>query len=494
MRQVFQQESYTSQNEAQTALFFDDIRDRPTRLRAFIQRMPKGGDLHSHLSGAVYAEKYLEWAADNDYCVDKDKKKIIAPDDCSPEYGSARRLVENSSVYNDLIDHWSTRNLPFEGQSGHDQFFGTFGSFGEISSNKNLKDDMIAEVANRAASQNITYLELMLTFKGSEVKKLGKKELDLSDLPKDLKESYLFEKLDKARNSLLNNKDFDELLEEGKNDIKDLDTDLESTLGCSTSEKQLGCDVTINYIQQTTRTKSLEEVFAQLVYAFKLAEENDRVVGINLVAPEDNPTALQDYTKQMKIVGFLHNQHPTVKISLHAGELTLGLVPPKDLRFHIKEAVEIAKANRIGHGVDIFYEEEPRKLLETMREKGVLVEICLTSNEVILNVSGDEHPFPDYWDAGVPVALASDDEGVSRIDLSNEYLKATRTYNLEYLDLKRLARNSLEYSFLQGESLWQSPDFTNLVEACTDDDPRSGNPSPACKNFLNNNPRASEQW
>ncbi len=31
--------------------------------------MPKGGDLHSHLSGAVYAESFLAWAAGDGACV-----------------------------------------------------------------------------------------------------------------------------------------------------------------------------------------------------------------------------------------------------------------------------------------------------------------------------------------------------------------------------------------------------------------------------------------
>ena len=56
----------------------------------------------------------------------------------------------------------------------------------------------------------------------------------------------------------------------------------------------------------------------------------------------------------------------------------------------------------------------------------------------------------------MPAVLASDDAGVSRIDLSNEYLRAVRDYGLGYEDLKELSRNSLEYSFIPGESLWET--------------------------------------
>jgi adenosine deaminase/adenosine deaminase CECR1 len=124
----------------------------------------------------------------------------------------------------------------------------------------------------------------------------------------------------------------------------------------------------------------------------------------------------------------------------------------------------------------------------------VLVEICLTSNEVILSVEEEEHPFLDYQAAGVPMTLASDDEGISRIDLSNEYWLAAQRYDLGYPELKKLARNSLEYSFLEGDSLWQSPQFTAVTRVCSED--RPGNPtlSPGCASFLAQSDRARLQW
>ena len=49
---------------------------------------------------------------------------------------------------------------------------------------------------------------------------------------------------------------------------------------------------------------------------------------------------------------------------------------------------------------------------------------------------------------GVPVALSTDDAGVSRSDMTHEYLRAVQTQGLGYVDLKRMARASLEHSFL----------------------------------------------
>src|SRR5262249_47147096 len=85
-----------------------------------------------------------------------------------------------------------------------------------------------------------------------------------------------------------------------------------------------------------------------------------------------------------------------------------------------------------------------------MRTRPVAVEVCLTSTDLILGVRGKDHPLPAYLAAGVPVVLSSDDAGISRIDLTNEYVRAARDYGLEYRVLKAIARNALIYSFLEG--------------------------------------------
>ena len=92
--------------------------------------------------------------------------------------------------------------------------------------------------------------------------------------------------------------------------------------------------------------------------------------------------------------------------------------------------------------------------MKELASRNVLVEINLTSNDVILGISGNEHPLPVYMKYGVPVALSSDDEGVSRSDMTHEYLRAAEPYLLSYAELKRMTRQSLEHSFLPGHSLW----------------------------------------
>ena len=92
--------------------------------------------------------------------------------------------------------------------------------------------------------------------------------------------------------------------------------------------------------------------------------------------------------------------------------------------------------------------------MKEMAARNVLVEINLTSNDQILGVSGDDHPLPIYMKYGVPVAISTDDEGVARSDMTHEYLRAVEGYRLPYTELKRMTRQSIEHSFLPGQSLW----------------------------------------
>jgi adenosine deaminase len=236
-------------------------------------------------------------------------------------------------------------------------------------------------------------------------------------------------------------------------------------------------------------------VFAQTLLGFEVASADPDVVGINFVQPEDARLAMGDYHLQMQMLDYLHSVYPKVHISLHAGELAPGLVPPDGLSFHIREAVELGHAERIGHGVDVLYESEPYALLKQMAEKHVMVEINLTSNDVILGVKEREHPLAAYRAAHVPWALSTDDEGVSRIDLTHEYARAVTEQGLNYLDLKRSARTSLEHAFLHGEGLWAKPDeFNGHKAVCAAAIMEKSKPTTECAAFLAANEKAAEEW
>jgi adenosine deaminase len=90
------------------------------------------------------------------------------------------------------------------------------------------------------------------------------------------------------------------------------------------------------------------------------------------------------------------------------------------------------------------------------------------------------------------VALATDDPGVSRGDITQEFQRAAETYHLKYQDLKKFARASLEYSFLPGESLWKSRRSYEMKSACAGVESMSSS-RPACEQLLKNNPKAEAE-
>jgi hypothetical protein len=463
-----------SSNEARTAAYLQQIRDRPPYLDAFLRRMPKGGDLHSHLSGAVYAESYVRWAAADGLCFDRNELKLVSPPCNGTDKVSASAVGRDPTLYDQVIDALSMRNFLPVARSGHDQFFDTFDRFGAAQGNH--FGGMLAEVTNRAGEQQESYLELMASPGMSAAREIGKAAGPTDDLTA-LHSKVLGPKMIAA-------------VAEARREIDDAERAMRRQQNCGTEIAQPGCAVTVRYLAQVIRIFPPEQVFAQFVLAFELAKADRRVVGLNLVAPEDKKVAVRDYDIQMRMLGFLHALSPEVKISLHAGELTPALVPPEALRSHVRSAVEVAGASRIGHGVDVMGEDDAQGLLAEMARRRVMVEINLTSNDTILNVVGAAHPFETYRRAGVPLALSTDDEGVSRIDLTHEFVRATTTYGLNHADLKTLVRNSLEYAFLPGESLWRGTTPFVMVDACAG----TQTPSPACRDFLGRSEKAAAQW
>jgi len=466
--------------EQRMAQRLESVRKNPSLLLAFLQAMPKGGDLHNHLTGSIYAENWIDYAVGGDLCVDRATSTLIAPP-CDPSCASSNKpgvrcAYGNPVLYNQLVDAWSMRNWTPGKGSGHDHFFATFDKFSLAGTNS--VGNQLAEVASRSAADHLQYVELMHTADGMNAATLGNR-LGWDD------------DFGKMRDRLLSN---------GLNDVitatrTRLDRDearKQEILGCSTPHPDPGCTVTVHYLYQVLRGLSREMVFAEIVLGFELAQSDPRFVGLNLVMPEDWYVPMHDFDLHMQMLDFLHKIYPKVHITLHAGELAMGLVPPEGLRFHIRKSIEQGHAERIGHGVSVMHEDDALGLLKEMSAKHVLVEICLTSNAKILEVEGASHPLPTYLKYAVPVALATDDEGVSRSDMTHEYLRAVQTYGFAYADLKQMARQSLEHSFLPGESLWQTGFRTKTP--CASERQQSRAPSHTCQRLLDSSEKARIQW
>jgi len=114
---------------------------------------------------------------------------------------------------------------------------------------------------------------------------------------------------------------------------------------CGTAGAAPACAVQVRFLYQVLRAFPPQQVFAQTVLAFEVAAADPKVVGINFVQPEDAYKAMAEYHRQMLMLDYLHSVYPAVHISLHAGELVPGMVPPAGLSFHIRQAVELAMPN-----------------------------------------------------------------------------------------------------------------------------------------------------
>jgi adenosine deaminase len=475
-----------SSAEQRTIRAFEAAKKNPLELRVFLEGMPKGGDLHLHLSGGtVFSETLIHDAAQDGLCVSTATMTLFKPKDaCGEGAEPAANAFKDQKLYNALVNAFSMRAfVPSSGITAHDQFFSTFDRFQALG-NAHV-GEWVDEIATFAADQSQQYIEAMYTPAFLNAAKLGYQIGWSGDSTEDMK---------KTRDALL----AAGLREEIATDRKEFDQ-IEANRAqlehCGQADPKPACSVKVLYLFQVLRGFPPQQVFAQTLLGFELASVDPRVVGLNFVMPEDGYVAMRDHHLHMEMLDYLHSIYPKVRISLHAGELAPGLVPPDGLKFHIREAVHLGHAERIGHGVDVMYEDRPHELLQELAAKHIMIEINLTSNDVILGIKGKDHPLALYRAAHVPVALSTDDEGDSRTDITHEYEKGVQEQGLGYLELKNMARTSLEHSFIPGESLWTAPDnFTRRKSACAAPITPVSKPAPACAVLLKSSDRAAQQW
>jgi len=485
--------------ESRTAAAFDAARTDHEALVALVRRMPKGSDLHSHISGAIPTERLIEWGAADGACFDPMTGYASLPP-CTATAIPISMAAKDAMLRDAMLKAWSMEGFSGTLLEGHQHFFDAFEKFGAIETADRL-DDMIAEVLSIAGANHQTHVELLQGFGSTTIGSLAETKL----MPDDAwDETYLLAK----RGELLADPSFVTAVEDAKTTIANALTGARTLLACGTPAAAPGCDVEVRMLVSANRTKSREFVFGQWVFGFELAQVVPEVVGVNLVSPEEHPNSLLHYDDEMAAAGVLHlldDQDPSrkpVHVSLHAGELIPEVLPmteagQAELTYHIRSAVDLARAERIGHGVDVLGEtmgDGPTDLLADMAERGVMVELGLSSNDALLAIAGKAHPYGAYLKSEVPVAPATDDQGILRIDITREYVRVVEEHGADYLTLKRLARTSLEHSFLSGASLWKvRDDFTAKVDACANDTPGTA-PSSACSAFLEANDKARVQW
>jgi adenosine deaminase len=470
-----------SSDEAGAAAVFNRVAADQSRLRVFLQAMPKGANLHNHLDGSVYTESYVKMAAEHGFCADFTAAKITPPPCRTPEDELKGMGMRDPGRYERFMDVISRRT--YRRGIGYDVPGGSTGGggFPAIYAISVLVPSESMVLSRRlAANDHETYTEFI--YQPDILDKTASAVKDPQWDPKDMEGAF-----NRALPKLK------PVVQHAIADFESYKAKADKVLGCGTPKAEPACNLEVRFLSYTRRGDPQDQVFQATMMAFMLADSDPNYVGFHLVGPEDKESALDDYDLNMEMIGFVGSKFPRVHRALHAGEQTLGKAPPYALVDHLKNAIEIAGAERIGHGASIPFEVDAVGTLARMARDNIAVEINLTSNDRF-GANGSYHPLNLYRAAGVPVTIATDNTGMARVDLSNEYVRAAYEHKLNYKDLKYVARTGMQVTFLPGQSLWEKLQIGVPVEACSHDQLGSDDPSAACKAFLSKSTKATLQW
>ncbi|MBS7232673.1 adenosine deaminase [Flavobacterium psychroterrae] len=422
--------------------YLEKIRNNEALLTAFFQQMPKGGDLHHHFSGSVYAEPLLERAIAEDFYLNLESMGVSKTKPAIGNWQTFSSLKSEGKLAfyeQQVMQTWSAKDYNGSVPSD-DLFFDSFQKF-EPTIKGHFAEGML-ELKNRAIAENVSYIETQL-----------------STIPCDMNVADLNDFNSKLRNaaSQKDEKSVLKLLGElykaiQQKDAKKYATDFNTNF-IAKLHKDLKIDddrFTMRYQNFVLRFMDPVDLFKNLSIAFISANDSKLVAGVNIVSPEHGENSMKDYWLHMVMFKYCHSKFPDVKYTLHAGELTLGLVQPEDLTWHINDAIYIAGANRIGHGVDIAYEANSYDLLKYMSKNSIPIEINLVSNEFILKVKENRHPFTLYKEFNVPIVISTDDAGILRTNMTEQYVLLAKRYpDVSYATIKQYVYNSINYSFIQ---------------------------------------------
>lgn len=388
-------------------------------LYAFLYAMPKGGDLHNHMSGSGLPEWWYELAlAQKAHGYEFYTKVKI--NNCKPyghnEFGrqpylllfhnilaSTHKTLPKceqaeykllSELNEEELEGWKNSLSLNHDHEGRDEFFSThWQRLDELLNSPYLMMEILYRNMEAFGREGLIYLEAMMGAKGFT-------EPDGTPIASDKVVTMYKERL--ARK------------------------DARAT------------GVTVRLQESILRFAPNAE--QQLIDAYEfVSAHRDLYLAVNMVGREDNdkgyPMRFKDTLRQLRL------SHSNVRLSVHAGELD-------EPNRHIRDTLMLG-ADRIGHGIQLINDEE---LLRELRHGPYLIEINLISN-LLLEYVDDyaEHPFPEYLRIGIPVALSTDDRGMWDSNITDEFFVAVKEYNLSWEELKLLSRNSLAHAFIEDD-------------------------------------------
>ncbi len=390
----------------------------PTQMYQFLYAMPKGGDLHNHLSGAGLSEWWYDIAVDEKANGGYRYYTKVSINNCDGyghnEFGMAPYLLRfvniqkstyetlnacRQSEFKALLDLDSQEKVAWlnsirldKAYEGRDEFFQThWQRLNELGSNPIVIAHILLKNMQAFGAEGLTYLEFQSGVFGFIAP-------DGAPIP----------------------------AEEVANIYRDLLV--------SKAAKATGVTVRLQ-ISILRFAPNAEEMLAR-VYRF-VDQNRDLYVGINMVGREDNDKGYP--LRFLPTLRALRKEMPPVRLAIHAGEVD-------EPNYHVRDTLLLG-AERIGHGVNLI--SDPGTML-LMRNSNNLVEINLVSN-LLLEYVDDyaKHPFPEYLRFGIPVALSTDDRGMWDSNMTDEFYTAVSEFNLSWSEVKQLSVNSIQYGFVE---------------------------------------------
>jgi adenosine deaminase CECR1 len=398
--------------------WFEDVKAgaTPEQLYRFLYALPKGGDLHNHLTGAVRSEWFWDaaLAAEARGYVYYTRVRI---ENCAPyghnEFGGARALLLFKDIQASTFEKldacaksefkrlqdldarekqaWLASMRLDQPYEGRDEFFDAiWDRINEMLQNPYLICDVLLRNMQEFGREGVVYLETQQGVEGA-VKPDGS--------------PYTVDEVVAIYRQFL----------------------------ASPAARATGVEV--RFQNALLRFTPNAEQHLRELYAIT-DRYRDLYVGVNMVGREDNDKGYP--LRFLPVLRELRHRYPDINLSIHAGEVD-------EPNFHVRDTLLLG-AQRIGHGVNLI--TDPETMIR-MRYGPYMVEINLISNLLLEYVSNySQHPFPEYLRTGIPVALSTDDRGMWDSNMSDEFYVAVKEFNLSWEEIVKLGRNSLYYSFV----------------------------------------------
>lgn len=222
--------------------------------------------------------------------------------------------------------------------------------------------------------------------------------------------------------------------------------EMAQTLDRLSRESRLTGGPDIRFLVDVSRTFGAENASKNLQRVISAGVNS--IVGIGLGGAELMGPA-RDY-KEVFAQAHAEGLHAVA----HAGE--------DDGPWSVRDAVELLKAERIGHGTSAI--QDP-SLISLIREKEIPIEICLTSNIFTGKYVRKEqdHPVRRYYDDGLALTVNTDDPEIFNVTLTDEYFKLYKHLNFSISEIVDLVRQGVYGTFYKDRAgLWSK--FRNEIE------------------------------